>query len=188
MTSSETIKQTHDGAAQATRRMCANARFVIATMAVRFARALFAFLVLPAMVGGLLPWLILPADRSPLQGSWVGALVMLLGLVLVLWCVRDFYAIGKGTLAPWDPPRRLVVVGLYRFLRNPMYVGVLTWLAGWSLRVGSRRLAVYTVAVGLAFHLRVLLYEEPTLERLFGDDWRHYRATVHRWWPRRPTR
>jgi len=108
---------------------------------------------------------------------------MLLGLLVVLWCVRDFYVIGKGTLAPWDAPTRLVIVGLYRYVRNPMYVGVLTWLAGWSLLRGSALLAVYTLIVGAAFHLRVLYYEEPTLQQRFAADWTAYRNSVNRWWP-----
>jgi len=152
---------------------------------VRFVRALFAFLALPAVVGGVLPWLLLPMDRSPSGGAWVGAVVMALGLFVVLWCVRDFYVIGKGTLAPWDPPKRLVIVGLYRLGRNPMYVGVLLWVAGLGLLLGSRTLAYYTVVLGIGFHLRVVLYEEPTLARLFTDDWQRYRVQVNRWWPRR---
>jgi protein-S-isoprenylcysteine O-methyltransferase Ste14 len=98
--------------------------------------------------------------------------------------VRDFYRTGKGTLAPWDPPKKLVIVGLYRFVRNPMYTGVLGCVAGWSLIAGSPVLAVYTMVLAVAFHLRVIIYEEPTLARLFGDDWAHYRATVHRWLPK----
>jgi protein-S-isoprenylcysteine O-methyltransferase Ste14 len=151
---------------------------------VRFARALFAFLVLPGVVGGLFPWLLLPSDRWRTPGSWIGGLVVLVGLAIVLSCVRDFYVIGNGTLAPWDPPQRLVVVGLYRFNRNPMYVGVLTWVAGWALQLGSPVLAVYTVVLAIGFHLRVLLYEEPTLARMFPDEWKRYSGTVRRWWPR----
>jgi len=59
------------------------------------------------------------------------------GLVVLLWCVRDFYVSGRGTLAPWNPPKRLVVVGLYRFTRNPMYIGVLMVVGGWAVRAGS---------------------------------------------------
>jgi protein-S-isoprenylcysteine O-methyltransferase Ste14 len=151
---------------------------------VRFARALLAFLVLPGFVGGLAPWLLLPLDRWRTSGAWIGALLVLAGLTIVLWCVRDFYVIGKGTLAPWDPPQRLVVVGLYRFARNPMYVGVLTWVLGWGWLLGSPVLAAYTLFLALAFHLRVLAYEEPTLARLFPDDWTRYRRAVPRWRPR----
>jgi protein-S-isoprenylcysteine O-methyltransferase Ste14 len=110
--------------------------------------------------------------------------VLVAGLAIVLSCVRDFYTIGKGTLAPWDPPKRLVVVGLYRFLRNPMYVGVLTWVAGLALFFGAGVLGIYTVLLAVGFHLRVLFYEEPTLSRLFPDDWAVYSRAVNRWWPR----
>ncbi len=71
--------------------------------------------------------------------------------------------IGKGTLAPLDPPKKLVTVGLYRFVRNPIYIGVVGFVAGWSLIAGSRRMAVYAAVLALGFHLRVIFYEEPTL-------------------------
>ena len=151
-----------------------------------FVRALFAFLVLPGMVGGLLPWLIVSSDRDRGPG-WpvLGGIVAAIGLVVVLRCVRDFYVAGKGTLAPWDPPRHLVIVGLYRYARNPMYIGVLTFVLGWSLAAGSWRLAGYCAVLAVAFHLRTILYEEPRLAELFGGDWERYRAAVPRWLPRR---
>jgi len=103
-----------------------------------FLRALIAFLVLPVMVGGLLPWLLLPIDKWRTSGTWFGLPVLGCGIFVLLWCVRDFYVIGKGTLAPWDPPKRLVVVGLYRFVRNPMYVGVLGVVLGGALSRARR--------------------------------------------------
>jgi protein-S-isoprenylcysteine O-methyltransferase Ste14 len=84
--------------------------------------------------------------------------------------VRDFFVAGRGTLAPWDPPRHLVVVGLYRFVRNPMYVSVLTVVVGWWLATGSRLLAGYAVVLAIGFHLRVLYHEEPWLRRQFGEE------------------
>jgi protein-S-isoprenylcysteine O-methyltransferase Ste14 len=150
-----------------------------------FLRALLAFLVLPGVVGGLLPWLIVAADRHRGPG-WpvLGGTVAVIGLAVVLRCVRDFYVAGKGTLAPWDPPRHLVVVGLYRYARNPMYIGVLTFVLGWSLAAGSWRLAAYCAILAVGFHLRTILYEEPRLAVLFGGDWERYRAAVPRWLPR----
>jgi protein-S-isoprenylcysteine O-methyltransferase Ste14 len=68
-------------------------------------------------------------------------------VVVLLWCVRDFYVSGRGTLAPWDPPKHLVVVGLYRFTRNPMYIGVLMVVGGWGLRAGSPVLGMYLVVL-----------------------------------------
>ncbi|HET9132385.1 MAG TPA: methyltransferase, partial [Terriglobia bacterium] len=110
-----------------------------------FARALLAFLILPAFFGGLLPWWVRSLDSTRGSGSIFGWPFMILGLAILLMCVWDFYRVGKGTLAPWDPPKKLVIVGLFRFVRNPMYVGLLTWLAGWSLTSGSWRMGIYVV-------------------------------------------
>jgi protein-S-isoprenylcysteine O-methyltransferase Ste14 len=109
-----------------------------------FLRALLAFLVLPGVVAFIIPPLLAAIDPWRREAFLPGALVMLLGVVLVLWCVRDFYVSGKGTLAPWDPPAKLVVVGLYRYMRNPMYVGVVTLVLGWSLLLTSPVLVCYT--------------------------------------------
>src|ERR1035437_5214418 len=102
-----------------------------------FIRALFAFLALPGVVAGLLPLLIARGDKQRHGGFVIGFGVLALGVVLLLWCVRDFYVAGKGTPAPWDPPKQLVVVGLSRFVRNPLYVAVLTVVLGWTLVFGS---------------------------------------------------
>jgi protein-S-isoprenylcysteine O-methyltransferase Ste14 len=149
-----------------------------------FYRALLAFLALPAVVGGLFPWLLLGSDGWRMRGSILGWPILLFGACILLWCVRDFYVIGKGTLAPWDPPKKLVIVGLYRLMRNPMYVGILGWVAGWSLIAGSPILAAYAGVLAISFHLRVIFYEEPTLARKFGYAWTEYRATVNRWLPK----
>ena len=150
-----------------------------------FARALLALLMLPGVVGFLLPWWIAGSDPNRGHG-WpiVGGLIAAVGLFVLLWCVRDFYVAGKGTLAPWDPPRHLVVVGLYRFARNPMYLGVLTLVLGWSVAAGSTRLALYCAVLAVGFHLRTIMYEEPRLTALFGPQWERYRAAVPRWLPR----
>ena len=100
-----------------------------------FARALLAFLVLPGVVAFVVPPVLAAIDPWSAGILLPGAVVMLVGLGWLLWCVRDFYVSGKGTLAPWDPPKKLVVVGLYRHVRNPMYVGGLTLVAGWALLV-----------------------------------------------------
>jgi protein-S-isoprenylcysteine O-methyltransferase Ste14 len=110
-----------------------------------------------------------------------GLLPLGLGLGLLLWCVRDFHVAGKGTLAPWAPPRHLVTIGLYRFSRNPMYVAVTFMLIGWAICFASRALAIYAGCVALAFHLRVVFGEEPWLARTHGRAWDEYRARVPRW-------
>jgi protein-S-isoprenylcysteine O-methyltransferase Ste14 len=146
-----------------------------------FLRALIAFLVLPGMVAVAVPlaWLALTSHTSVVHPM---ALVLLVGgFAALLVCVRDFYVSGRGTLAPWSPPAYLVEVGLYRYSRNPMYVAVVTILAGWALAFGSSSLLVYAAAVLVAFHLRVVRAEEPFLAREHGEAWARYRRRVPRW-------
>jgi protein-S-isoprenylcysteine O-methyltransferase Ste14 len=115
----------------------------------------------------------------------VGLGLALLGMALAVWCVLAFVALGKGTPAPFDPPRRLVVRGPYRFIRNPMYLGAGVALGGVALFYRSLPLAIYAAGFLLAAHLFVVGYEEPTLTRLFGADYAAYRARVGRWLPGR---
>jgi protein-S-isoprenylcysteine O-methyltransferase Ste14 len=114
----------------------------------------------------------------------MGASLVALGAAGLLWCVRDFYVVGRGTLAPWSPPRRLVVVGLYRVVRNPMYVSVLALVAGIAWWRTSPVVAAYCAVLAVAFHLRVVLHEEPWLERSFPEEWHAYSLEVRRWVPR----
>ncbi len=150
-------------------------------------RAILAFLALPGTIAFLVPLWIARAG-GPVAKFHPGSVpILAAGVVLLLWCVRDFYVAGRGTLAPWSPPRHLVRVGLYRFSRNPMYVAVGVILAGWAAGFGSLPLAVYGGAVLVLFHLRVVLHEEPALARAFGAEWERYRAEVPRWvGPSRP--
>src|SRR4051812_37737960 len=146
-----------------------------------FVSALLAFLILPVSVGFLIPlWLI---DRhadfrvfAPAAWPLVGV-----GALLLVWCVREFYVVGRGTLAPWSPPTHLVVTGPYRFSRNPMYVAVPLVLWGWAVGFESAALAVYAVFVMIGFHLRVVYGEEPWLTRRFDGEWVHYTGRVRRW-------
>jgi protein-S-isoprenylcysteine O-methyltransferase Ste14 len=151
---------------------------------VLFLRALAAFFLLPGTFAGLIAALIVSNDRSRGAGFLVGWIPLVFGLGILLWCVRDFYVAGKGTLAPWDPPKHLVVIGLYRFVRNPMYVGMMLLLIGWALIAGSPSLGGYALLFTIAFHLRVVLYEEPRLRSQFPQAWADYAATVPRWLPR----
>ena len=143
-----------------------------------FLRALAAFLILPGMVAFLGPWLMRPRGAT---FRAIGFAPLGVGVVLLLWCVRDFYVVGKGTLAPWTPPVRLVIVGLYRLTRNPMYVAVLLILCGWALGFASRGLWTYAGIVAVFFHLRVVLMEEPWLTRRHGEAYVAYKAKVPRW-------
>lgn len=148
---------------------------------VMFARAVLAYLALPGVVAFAIPGIVVTRIPNALSPSPLGIALFAVGAALHLWCVREFYLRGKGTLAPWAPPAHLVTGGLYRYSRNPMYVAVLLVLAGWALAYSSRALAVYAGVVGIAFHVRVVLAEEPTLQRTFGEEWRTYRRAVPRW-------
>lgn len=143
-------------------------------------------------VGALLvflPRLVLPGaslTRPETLGApqVAGMAVTAAGAALVLWCLSSFVFIGKGTPAPFDPPRRLVVRGPYRFVRNPMYIGAGLALVGAALFYRSSGLLVYAGAFLLVLHLFVVFHEEPTLERLFGEDYAAYGRRVRRWLPR----
>lgn len=112
-----------------------------------------------------------------------GLVVAVLGLALALACVLTFAVIGRGTPAPFDPPRALVVRGPYRFVRNPMYIGAGTALLGAALYYRSLALAGYALVFLLITHLFVMLYEEPHLRHVFGTSYEDYLRTVHRWIP-----
>lgn len=139
-----------------------------------------AFLALPGVVAFLVPGAWAWLDRLALQWP-VGLLLVVVGTLGLLWCVRDFYLSGKGTLAPWAPPQNLVVVGLYRYSRNPMYVAVALILFGWAIAFLSIGLLAYALAVVVAFHLRVVFGEEPWLDQRHGAAWQQYTRSVRRW-------
>ena len=103
------------------------------------------------------------------------------GSAVYFWCLWDFAAFGRGTPALIDAPRRLVVRGLYRYVRNPMYVGVLLVIAGWALLFQSARILGYGAAVALFFHLFVVAVEEPSLRGKFGNSYGQYCREVGRW-------
>lgn len=151
----------------------------------RMLRSLFAFLVLPCVVAGVVPWIIVRFTGSSSEYVTFGAAVMCVGSLLLLLCVREFHTTGKGTLAPWDPPQNLVVTGPYAITRNPMYIAVLAILSGWALLFNSVELVGYLLIVATAFHLRVVLYEEPRAQKRFGAAWFVYKSTVRRWIPAR---
>lgn len=148
-----------------------------------FFRALFAFLALPGLAAFVAPPVIALFDPGQCKVFLPGLLIMAVGFTVLLWCVRDFYVSGKGTLAPWDPPKNLVIVGLYRHVRNPMYVGVLLLVMGWMFFLLSYYLAVYTILLAVGFHVWILKHEEPWLASRFGEAWFDYRAAVPRWIP-----
>jgi protein-S-isoprenylcysteine O-methyltransferase Ste14 len=140
----------------------------------------------------LLPLVVVNLELGPRVelglASYLGIVPLLVGLVIILRCFVDFVGCGRGTPAPYDPPRELVVAGLYCFVRNPQYVGVVLVIVGQALLCGMVVLFGYAVLMAVGYHLFVRYYEEPTLGRLFGDPYARYRAAVPRWLPRRPDR
>jgi protein-S-isoprenylcysteine O-methyltransferase Ste14 len=155
------------------------------------ASALF-LLVAPGTVAGYLPWLITRwrfSDGSPAPLQAAGLLLIAAGAAILIECFVRFAWSGMGTPAPVAPTRRLIVTGLYRHVRNPMYVAVFALIAGQALLLGSLPLLGYGAVVWTAFHLFVLHYEEPTLRRRFPEEYERFAGAVPRWLPRlRPWR
>ena len=137
-------------------------------------------MALPGVVAFFVPGMWARLAHLPLQWP-IGLVLVALGAVGLLWCVRDFYVSGKGTLAPWAPPQNLVVIGLYRYSRNPMYVAVAIILFGWAVAFRSVGLLGYALAIAVAFHLRVVFGEEPWLAGKHGAAWQQYTRRVRRW-------
>ncbi len=152
---------------------------------VLFLKILVFTVFVPGIVAGYIPWSML-RDVPLVPALWVypAGFCFAIGTAVYVWCAYDFGVAGRGTPAPIDAPRHLVVRGLYQNVRNPMYIGVVTVLAGWTLLYQSENLLKYTVAVFGAFHLLVVFYEEPQLQRLFGEEYSAYRSKVGRWIPR----
>jgi protein-S-isoprenylcysteine O-methyltransferase Ste14 len=148
------------------------------------------FLVIaPGFVAVLAPWWISHWQvQAPLFGipliRFAGGLLLMLGAIGLLDSFARFAIQGLGTPAPVFPTRHLVVTGLSRYVRNPMYVAVVSSILGQGLIFGNLQLMEYGAVVWLLMHLFVLAYEEPTLERTFGAEYRQFRAAVPRWIPR----
>ncbi len=152
-------------------------------------KSLIFTIVVPGTVTILVPGLLLSSTAGSERFNigifrYLGVVPILLGASIYLWCAWDFTFAGKGTPAPIDPPKELVARGLYRYVRNPMYVGVGSVLFGEALLFQSLALVAYLGAVLLMFSLFVVFYEEPALTRKFGDSYRRYREAVPRWIPR----
>jgi protein-S-isoprenylcysteine O-methyltransferase Ste14 len=154
-------------------------------------RSIFFALLLPGTATVLIPYFIVSRGRTAQWGHWtpwqfINLLLIGIGAGILFRCIWDFAAAGRGTLAPVDPPKHLVVRGLYRYIRNPMYVGVVTVLLGEALLFRSLALMCYVVIFFTVVHLFVVLYEEPALRRKFGESYETYCRQVHRWIPHRP--
>ena len=146
---------------------------------------LFIVFLLVYLPGRFLSWsgIVAPATTGAPQVA--GMSLVAIGTAIALWCVFTFVFIGKGTPAPFDPPRKLVIRGPYRFVRNPMYIGAGMTLAGAALFYQSLSIFIYTGLFFLITHLFVVFYEEPTLRRTFGDEYEAYFRQVRRWLPKR---
>ena len=114
----------------------------------------------------------------------LGILLIVLGLIIMVLTISSFIRIGKGTLAPWSPTKRLVIAGLYRYVRNPMILGVLTFLLGEALSFKSENILVWAAVFFVINTIYFMIYEEPNLEERFGDEYREYKKHVSRWLPR----
>jgi protein-S-isoprenylcysteine O-methyltransferase Ste14 len=140
--------------------------------------------VLPGTVAVVVPSLLVDdVDLSAVRAVVGGALIAC-GLALFVWTVSLFARIGRGTLAPWDPTRRLVVAGPYRHVRNPMITAVVAVLMGEAVLFGSVAVAIWAAVFFVVNSLWFVLHEEPGLERRFGEEYREYRRAVPRWLPR----
>ena len=148
-------------------------------------RTLIFTIVVPAAVTVYAPWWMLSRSSAPGPAGWrwIALVPIAAGVATYLRCALDFGR-ARGTPAPIDPPKELVATGLYRFTRNPMYVGVACIVWGEALLFGSWGLAFFAAAVCVGFHLFVTLYEEPSLRRRFGEAYERYCRAVPRWLPR----
>ena len=144
-------------------------------------RAITAFVVLPGVVAFVVPiWIGTSAGR-PVRHVAIAALVLSLGTLLLVWCVREFYVTGRGTLAPWAPPRRLVMSGPYRWSRNPLYLALTLIYAGVGLIADDLWILVLLVPLLLLIHWGVVVREERYLEAKFGEAYSRYKERVRRW-------
>jgi protein-S-isoprenylcysteine O-methyltransferase Ste14 len=147
-------------------------------------------ILVPGTVAGIVPWLLLQQSGGgavAIPSIWLIGLVPLLpGVGLYLWCAGAFTFVGKGTPAPIDAPKVLVIQGPYQWVRNPMYIAVLSVVIGEAILFHSLLLVEYALLVWLVVHVFVVFVEEPSLRRQFGASYETYLRTVARWLPRSP--
>ena len=149
-------------------------------------KSLLFLIVAPGMVAGYIPLVLLRRGPRVETGllAYLAIPLWIIGGAILLWSFWNFLSEGRGTPAPIDPPRELVAVGFYRYVRNPMYVGVLAIIIGHFLWFGFWNLLVYAMIVFLAFNTFVTYYEEPTLKQKFGKSYEDYLKKVPRWIPK----
>ena len=151
-------------------------------------RSLLWTILLPGVVAGYVPWRFFGLGRTQLDltspKQLLGLVCIGLGVTLLAACIFEFARSGRGTLSPVDPPRHLVVRGLYRYVRNPMYLSVTTIILGEALLAHSVAIAVYWAVWFVCANLFVIVYEEPALRQRFGESYDEYTQKVGRWIPR----
>lgn len=149
-------------------------------------RSLLFLILAPGMVAGYIPLALLRRGQQVETGifAYLAVPLWLLGGVILLWSFWNFLKEGRGTPAPIDPPKELVKTGFYRYVRNPMYVAVLSIIIGHFLWFEYWNLLIYAIVVFVAFNSFVAYYEEPTLKRKFGSSYEDYLKRVPRWIPR----
>jgi len=146
-------------------------------------------IIVPGAITLYVPYVLLSSKLDPLHINlsylrYAGLLLILIGVLDYVWCAWNFTFVGKGTPAPFDPPKELVAQGPYRYVRNPMYVFVALALIGEAIFLEAMILAILAAVVIAFLHVWVLIYEEPTLRRKFGDSYERYCKRVPRWLPR----
>jgi len=150
-------------------------------------RNLLFTIVVPGLGGAWVPWWILTRHGgTATPAAWEAVPVIAAGIALYVWCVWNFATVGRGTPGLWDAPSRVVAVGPYRWVRNPIYVAALLIVLGEAWLFMSLWLLAYAGVMAVFFHLFVTGYEERTLRRRFGDTYLEYRHMVPRWIPRPP--
>lgn len=154
-------------------------------------RSLLWTILFPGFFAGYVPWRFFGLDQTRVEGlnatSLLGLIGIGLGVVLLAACIVEFARSGRGTLSPVDPPRHLVIRGLYKYVRNPMYLSVSTIVLGEALLTHSLALAFYWAIWFVVVNLFVMGYEEPTLRQQFGRSYDEYTEHVGRWVPRFPS-
>ena len=151
-----------------------------------FIRNLISAILAPGVVTALVPWIIIRADWSDILQNLrfyniIGLPIFVAGLSILPHCIWKFAVVGRGTLLPIDPTKHLVSSGLYKFSRNPMYLGVISMLIGESAFSMNKSLWLYTLFVVIVFNIFIRLIEEPRLINDFSDEYRQYCKNVRRW-------
>src|SRR5436190_17550817 len=152
-------------------------------------RSVFFTFLQPGTVTVLIPYWLISSRRTGVLSShqplrYLGVPLIVIGIAGLLWCIWDFFSEGRGTISPIDPPKHLVVRGLYKYVRNPMYVAVVTTLAGEAIFFMSLPVLIEAGVFIILANLFVRYYEEPALRRQFGESYERYTQTVGRWIPR----